>query len=90
MFWGFFRPRLPVFSAETENSRTLSTTFSLVLHNTNMKKKANELFSLLIVLDMRHLLEKLEPEKGDTYDTKKFKNDDFFLTLRDLLRHHGI
>lgn len=55
-----------------------------------MKKKANEIFSLLIVLDMRHLLEKLEPEKGDTYDIKKFKNDDFFLTLRDLLRHHGI
>lgn len=41
------------------------------------KKKACDLFSLLIVLDMPHLLDKIEPEKGDTYDTKKSKNNDF-------------
>lgn len=35
---------------------------------------------MLIVLDMRHVLDKLEPEKGDSYDTKKSKYNDFFVT----------
>lgn len=48
--------------------------------NTNIKKKNKgcDLFWLLIVLDMRHVLDKLEPEKGDSYDTKKSKYNDFF------------